>query len=432
MLAPMRLLLFVICIWGSVFFMARGQGPAANQPSGAIPKPTAQPVVPAKPVEQPPIGLVFEMTDGSRFIGTVSPDARVKIKTAYSEVEVQLGFVNTIDFNDKHAAHASLQGGDVLNGDLITKEIELKTGVGKMTIPLAQVREIKASASDAPTSAAPAGKAPDDTPVASPAPAVAAPVSNVPPNNNTPASRAPAIALLPSGLVLHYAFDTNEGKRVVDSSNSKNDGTVRNVEYSKDGKRGGAMHFSGPNQIIVAKNDPSLQLQDFTIMAWVKVGDKEPAPAARGTVDGVMLASGGDAVMIWTERQGTGAQHPTTNLIFSYGQSGYGFGLREGGHPFLTQVGVSNVTSSKCVVPADGNYHHVAVTKGKDNVVFYLDGVAFPANSYGPVFEFNTEPAVGNRADAMESWFLGLIDELAVFDRPLSAEEVKRIYNSQK
>src|SRR5262249_25241110 len=78
----------------------------------------------------------------------------------------------------------------------------------------------------------------------------------------------------------------------------------------------------------------------------------------------------------------------------------------------------------------DTNWHHLAVTKVGPTVVFYIDGVAYSAPNYDPGFIFTTEAAIGCRVDNMDNSFLGTIDEVAVFNRPLTPAEVQAIYSA--
>jgi hypothetical protein len=80
----------------------------------------------------------------------------------------------------------------------------------------------------------------------------------------------------------------------------------------------------------------------------------------------------------------------------------------------------------------DDAFHHVAVTKQDNRVVFYLDGVASPELSYDGTFEFGTDAGVGAKVENMANSFIGVIDEVSVFNRGLSGDEIKGIYDSQK
>ena len=219
-------------------------------------------------------------------------------------------------------------------------------------------------------------------------------------------SAGPGGGALPEGLVLHYTFDADEDGKVTDASGCGNDGTVRGPAFTKEGKVSGAMSFNGRSQAIIVGNPASLRLQDFTIMAWIKRGstEKVSVPAEDGQ-------------------------------IFGYGDRGYIMGLHKDGKLFISKVNVGGVFS-KCEIH-DTDFHHVALVKKGGGIVFYLDGTAYPANDYNDNFEFNTDVAVGARSDHLDGsfldgTFLGLIDEVEVFNRPLSDDEVKGVYESRK
>ena len=78
----------------------------------------------------------------------------------------------------------------------------------------------------------------------------------------------------------------------------------------------------------------------------------------------------------------------------------------------------------------DTNFHHVALTKAGGTVVFYLDGVRFyPVPNYSGTFIFTSSIGIGYRPDNGDNSFLGTIDEMGVFNRALSASEIRT--NSQ-
>src|SRR5207244_2278071 len=102
--------------------------------------------------------------------------------------------------------------------------------------------------------------------------------------------------------------------------------------------------------------------------------------------------------------------------IFSYGYGGYVLGLKDDGHLFLSRVGISEVLGQSIT---DMIFHHVAVTKNGTSVVFYLDGVAYTAPAFSDTFTFSSPPAIGARGDTLQNSFIGLIDEVSVYNRAL-------------
>jgi len=313
----------------------------------------------ATPATAPGVQVVLELSDGSRIVGTPATD-RIKIVTQYSRMEIPLSLLRTIELSGTdHATHLSLRNGDLISGQLDASEISVKAMFGQVTIPINELQRIRVTDT---------GKA------------------------------------VPDGLVLHFSFDTDEGGRVTDMSGAGNDGKVIGATYTSEGKVGGAMSFSGDRQAVAVGNPASLQLQNFTIMAWVK----------RGSLDRASLINIDGA----------------NGHVFGYGQGGFAFAMHPNGGVYLCKVGFDEVQSPYVI--HDESFHHVAVTKQGSRVVFYLDGVASPPSDYGGTFEFGTDAAVGAKVENMANSFIGVIDEVFIFNRGLSDDEVKGIYDSQK
>ena len=307
------------------------------------------------------VQVTLEIAGGSRIVGAPSAD-RIKIVTDDSRLEIELALLRTIELSGtSHAARLRFQNGDSLSGWLDAADIEVKAVFGQVRIPTSHLLRIRVT-------------------------------GNV---------KAPP---MPEGLVLHYSFDTDEGGSVTDSSGAGNNGKVVGAIYTGEGKSGGAMSFNGNGQAVVAGNPASLQLQNFTIMAWVKRGSL--TKASKLTTYGA------------------------NGHFFGYGQGGYIFAMHPTGQLYLGRVGFEEVQSQFAI--RDDSFHHAALTKQGSRVVFYLDGVASPATEYDGTFEFGTDAAVGAKADNMTGSFMGVIDEVCVFNRELSTDEIKGIYDSQK
>src|SRR6185436_19171609 len=106
------------------------------------------------------------------------------------------------------------------------------------------------------------------------------------------------------------------------------------------------------------------------------------------------------------------------------------FGLdRTTGRPMLGRIEVDAVTANTSV--SDTNFHHLAVTKSGTTVVFYVDGTAYPAPPYGTTYTFSTSATIGARGDNFGNGFYGSIDELAVYNRALAANEIQAIYGAR-
>jgi alpha-tubulin suppressor-like RCC1 family protein len=156
-------------------------------------------------------------------------------------------------------------------------------------------------------------------------------------------------------------------------------------------------------------NPFSLQIQDFTIEAWVKRSDPNNISLDDLNQDGSTAGEGG--------------------IVLGYGRNGYGFGLLNSGQLILSKIDVDGILSSSAVT--DTNWHHIAVTKLGSSAVFYIDGL--PASgpiNYNTSYSFTTSISIGSRGDALGGTFWGMIDEPAIYKRALSSSEILTLYNS--
>ena len=175
-----------------------------------------------------------------------------------------------------------------------------------------------------------------------------------------------------------------------------------NTTYTA-GMRGQGFVFDGNHDRVGLGNPVNLRLQDFTIEAWVRRSSS--------------------TICSFDQFNGTGGA-----VIFSYGAGGYGFGMFNNGNLFLTRVGLSAALAASGVPTT--NWTHIAVTKVGASVIFYVDGIAQVTTSgpYNDVFSFTTDVAIGNEGDDAFGTFFGAIDEPAIFNRPLSASEIRDLY----
>lgn len=156
--------------------------------------------------------------------------------------------------------------------------------------------------------------------------------------------------------------------------------------------------FNGSGAVVQLGNPPNLQVQDFTIEAWI-----------RRTSSSVVSLNG----------NGNG-------YLFGYDNGGYAVYLNTNGVLTLNKFGATTISTSAAIT--DTNLHHLAIAKSGSAVVFYVDGLAYPASSYNPGFTFAGNVSLGGIGTNFT--FLGAIDELAVYGRALSASEVQSLYNA--
>jgi len=204
------------------------------------------------------------------------------------------------------------------------------------------------------------------------------------------------------GLVSHWSFDEVSGKTVGDAVGGHDGTLVGNVTKAQ-GKFGGALKFDGVDTRVEIP-DPAIYnfCANFTWSAWIKT-----------EVDGTIVA----------ETDGTDAQGPKTFFI-------------RNGTLFFDTGWVAAAGANKQV--NDGQWHYVAVTvefNGADTIQFYVDGEPDAQGSMNvnqfPQAEFPLWIGFDGRADPGEfPAFVGIIDEVSVYNRVLSADEVKQNFDS--
>lgn len=221
--------------------------------------------------------------------------------------------------------------------------------------------------------------------------------------------------ILTSGLVGYWTFDGADtswtANTTVDKSTSGNTGTMTNMSTTSSpaiGKIGQGFNFDGVNDYVNAGNGNSLNIVgNITISAWVKFDNTNDVDIIVSRDNG----GPGDATA-WSYEFG---REITTNKLFLYSDG-------SGGE-------YQSVNSSSSIT--DTSWHHIAVTKNGSVVTFFIDGAldnsatmtqTFPSTSHS--LHIGTE-----NYSATTEKFDGLIDDVRVYNRALSAAEIKILYN---
>lgn len=216
------------------------------------------------------------------------------------------------------------------------------------------------------------------------------------------------------GLVLHMTFDKDETGigQVTDSSALGNHGRLSGVQWSLDGKKGGAYEFKADGNEIVITNNESVNPKQLTLTAWVKTTTADHYWRRifdKSYSQGYALSVAGD----WEQNQWHG-------LVSTE--------LGPGNHFLLSKTKVT-----------DGQWHHVATTFDGDVERLYVDGQPQSALQWsepGEVGSTDFNLVIGcNRSNLTDEdlgvSFRGLIDEPMLWNRALSEKEVAYLFESQ-
>ena len=198
-------------------------------------------------------------------------------------------------------------------------------------------------------------------------------------------------------LILHLSFDAINGNEVVDHSQYQNHGMLVGNPQLVDGKFGKALKFNGTNDWVEVPRDSSLTVnRGVTVMAWIQT-PRHQGP--RGQISQGILAKGDGprSYSLYTEAW-------RECLHFSAGGSG---------------------TASPAKVLLN-EWQHVAVHVDNGTHRYWLNGQnvgIFHGKNPLPGAVDTANVVVGKTHESSRE-FLGLIDEVRIWNRALSEADI--------
>ncbi len=227
------------------------------------------------------------------------------------------------------------------------------------------------------------------------------------------------------GVVAYWSFDNDTRNIVFDSSTNQNHGESCDVTYHK-GVVGDAAYFDGITSKIIIPDTPEeiTNLKSGSISCWFKFEN-----------------IGGQVLPILYLGRSTSAT-PSYSMVV---EVGHDRGNPNNRRLYLTSIvgrGSNFCVDSNYNLKEDRWYHYVAVVSESGNTI-YIDGEEHHSRRYNlgsnssyTTF-FNDVPikellSIGYGKYSQEEPFYsfkGYIDELMIYDRPLSAQEVKSLYD---
>ncbi|MDT7603227.1 MAG: hypothetical protein QOF61_1224, partial [Acidobacteriota bacterium] len=201
----------------------------------------------------------------------------------------------------------------------------------------------------------------------------------------------------PSNMISWWAGDGN-----ADDIQAGNNGTLQNGATFAPGKVGQAFSFDGVDDLVGVPNSPTLNLtQALTIDAWVN-------PSAANQNGGIVEKTVGGGVN-------------TQYLVFL-----------EGGRAFFRLIKVPGVDHR--TIPSDtpipiNAWTHIAATWDGATMKLFINGVQQAQTlAVSPPINSGAGPTFIGRLGSSVYPFAGLIDEVEIFNRALSAQEILALY----
>lgn len=228
---------------------------------------------------------------------------------------------------------------------------------------------------------------------------------------------------LANGLVGWWTMDGSTiGSTVQDSSGQGNNGYIGSGGPATStmkiiGKLGQALLFNGSTSFVDISNSSSVadNLQNFSASAWFKI--------PRSFTGDVVIISKFDSGALLN---GTGW------ALCVSGTASADCNLQTGNHvgALIQSPGNAYYFGYSTASVADNKWHHavMVVTNGNTSTL-YLDSQVQPFSSSGTLGSYSNSSNIRIGNDYNSQLFPGLIDDARVYNRALTAAEVKQLYN---
>jgi glucose/arabinose dehydrogenase len=203
------------------------------------------------------------------------------------------------------------------------------------------------------------------------------------------------------GLVASYGFNEGTGTTLTDVSGHGHPGTVTGPAWSASGHTGGALAFDGVNDFVSIADQTELDLTTgMTLEAWVN-------PSALGTSWRTVVFKEQAAHMTYAMYANTSTGQPT-------GQAYVG-GQRDARGP-------TGLTA--------GTWTHLATSYDGSTLRLYVNGTQVTALAVSGPMTVSTGPLKLGGNAIWGEWFAGLMDDVRVYNRALTASEVQSEMNT--
>jgi hypothetical protein len=217
--------------------------------------------------------------------------------------------------------------------------------------------------------------------------------------SNTVPTEPPPVPPAQPGLVAAYGFNEGVGVLTLDSSGQANTGTIAGATWTTNGRFGSGLSFNGTNAWVTIDDSPSLDLTDgLTIEAWVN--------PSSGTGTRTVLMKEAFSGLAYALYSTVGGQRPV----------GYVHTRRDASAVGSTAVPLNTWT-------------HLAFTFDGSTLRLYMNGTlvrtsSANGSSSGAIITSAGALRIGGNA-VFGEYFRGIIDEVRVYNRPLSAADIQ-------
>jgi hypothetical protein len=223
-------------------------------------------------------------------------------------------------------------------------------------------------------------------------------------NSRTPFYRS----TIPQDMVHYWKLDESQGAEARNEVSEDHGSVVGPLWRPSGGKINGALQFDGvDDNVPVGKASLPNPANGLTIATWLKADDF-------GVFDARLIskASGVEE-----------ADH--VFMLSTFNNNAIRFRLRANGTT-TTLISAANVVTA-------GSWHHVVALYDGSAIKLYVDTVVVGTVAKSGALnepDITTPCALGNQPNDNSKAFDGLLDEVYIYNRPLSSEEIGALYSA--
>jgi len=224
------------------------------------------------------------------------------------------------------------------------------------------------------------------------------------------AATAPAQAALDDGLVSYFKLDETSGTTAFDSSGNLRHGTLIGTSLTwTQGRDAGALSFAPPATGDVGDRlefpTTGMSVTAGTISVWAYLSDPQPASSGRYIFGHTTQPQFNSRIQLYMQ-DGTNVSRKLD------------FGM-----------GGSHTTRTDMVELPMNEWLHVAFTWNNGTYAIYYNGAQLATGSYSGLTALHTVANFGNDgSNAPYEAFAGMLDEARVYNRAVTADEIKQIF----
>ena len=208
-------------------------------------------------------------------------------------------------------------------------------------------------------------------------------------------------ALNDPALMLYFTFDEGNGGETTGESENKIKGTLKGkAKFVKDGKYGGAVLLEDADSQIIVPSVSQLDItKTITMEAWIFPTEKQNDSNILGRRT---AGNAGGYCIQWS-----------------------GFGKNSKVETWIGLPGWQGTRNKQKIEPELNQWHHIAVTYDGKVISQYVDGKLDATTEFAAkIASQDVEFHIGKAQTGLPS-MIGKIDEVAIYERALTQDEVK-------